>query len=291
MKLSELLGRDRVLLPMKAGNLRAAVRALARALADEGSLDGDVEGVVRRVAEEDGGEIVRINEAFLLGATETEGVASLTAALGIAASPFRVDVPHREGEATLARGLVLLLTPQRLSTLRVQAIPALVSSLREGDRSRSLLEAGTADEVAGAEWLDEVEVHDRLVVKDALTPLQYRVYPDTPLDEVVDLMVRRGLHAVPVVGQNHEVLGILTSGDALDHLLPRRLSGEGREGGPVLTRDVMSRSVLCVSEDQPLVEAANTMINKDVAQLPVVREGELVGFLTRRTVLRQLFGR
>lgn len=292
MKLSELLGRGRVLLPMNAGSLRAAVHALVRALVEEGALDDSATSdVVRRVVEEDGGQVVRINEAFLLAAAETDGVSSLTGALGVAPSPFRVDVPHREGEATMARGLILLLTPQRLSNLRVQAIPTLVRSFREGDRSRKSLEAGSADELLAAGALEDVEIHDRLVVKDALTPLQYRVYPDTPLEEVVDLMIRRGLHAVPVVGENHEVLGILTSGDALDHLLPRRLSGEGREGGPVLTRDVMSRSVLCVSEDQPLVEAANTMINKDVAQLPVVREGELIGFLTRRTVLRQLFGR
>ncbi len=57
------------------------------------------------------------------------------------------------------------------------------------------------------------------LVEDALVPVRYRVYPDTPLGEVVDLMVRRGIHAVPVVGERYEVLGILTSGDALGHLL------------------------------------------------------------------------
>ena len=43
-------------------------------------------------------------------------------------------------------------------------------------------------------------------------------------------------------------------------------------------RDLMTRTVLCVSEDQGLVDAANMMVNRDVEQLPVVREGELVGF-------------
>ena len=56
----------------------------------------------------------------------------------------------------------------------------------------------------------------------------------------------------------------------------------------LFARDVMTRAVLCVSEDQPLVEAANTMVNRDVEQLPVVRDGEFIGFVTRDTILRTL---
>jgi len=50
----------------------------------------------------------------------------------------------------------------------------------------------------------------------------------------------------------------------------------------------MTRAVLCVSEDQTLVDVASLMVNRDVEQLPVVREGELVGFVTREAVLRAL---
>ena len=130
-------------------------------------------------------------------------------------------------------------------------------------------------------------------VVDALVLSQYRVYPDTPLPEVVDLMVRRRLHAIPVVGERYEVLGILTSGDALAYMLSWGRPGD--DGVPVeaetpVARDVMTRSVLCVSEDQPLPEAANMLVNRDVEQLPVVREGEFIGFITRDSVLRTLGG-
>ena len=90
-----------------------------------------------------------------------------------------------------------------------------------------------------------------LLVEDALKPARYRVYPDTPLAEVVDLMVRREVRAVPVVGELYEVLGIITSGDALDRVLKEWPDAPDRE--QLLARDVMTRAVLCVSEDQPLV--------------------------------------
>ena len=131
----------------------------------------------------------------------------------------------------------------------------------------------------------------QLLVEDALQVVQYRVYADTPLAEVVDLIVRREVHAVPVVGEQYEVLGIITSGDALRRVISEHPSGV-TEPGPdteaLLARDVMTRAVLCVSEDQRLIEAANMMANRDVEQLPVVRDGELIGFVTRDTILRTL---
>jgi CBS domain-containing protein len=53
----------------------------------------------------------------------------------------------------------------------------------------------------------------------------------------------------------------------------------------------MTRSVLCISEELGLEEAANMMINKDVEQFPVTSEGKLTGFLTRGDIIRKLFGR
>lgn len=151
----------------------------------------------------------------------------------------------------------------------------------------------TADIGVIKEFMD-LSPSEPLLVADALTPVQYRVYPDTPLTEVLDLIVRRGLEVVPVVGERYEFLGVITEGDSLKHLLARwretQSEAEAEENnGAVIARDVMTRSVLCVSEDEELIDAAIKLVNRDVDQLPVVRAGELVGFLARESVLRILF--
>jgi CBS domain-containing protein len=46
--------------------------------------------------------------------------------------------------------------------------------------------------------------------------------------------------------------------------------------------------VLCLSEEQTLSEVATLMNNKDVERFPVVREGVVVGFLTRADLVRRL---
>jgi CBS domain-containing protein len=53
-------------------------------------------------------------------------------------------------------------------------------------------------------------------------------------------------------------------------------------------REAMTRSVLCLSEDQPLADVASLMNAKDVDRFPVVRDGVVVGFLTRADLIRRL---
>jgi len=134
-----------------------------------------------------------------------------------------------------------------------------------------------------------VIIDDALLVEDAIEAVDHRVRPETPLSEVVDLMVRQGVDAVPVVGERSEVLGMVTSGDALGQLMHELDEDElAALDEPLTARDVMTRSVLCVSEGQPLIEAAHMMVHKDVEQIPVAREGRLVGIITRTRVLRAL---
>jgi CBS domain-containing protein len=100
-----------------------------------------------------------------------------------------------------------------------------------------------------------------------------------------------------VVGEKDEVLGSISERDIMRGLLPRVPRAEiqpdvGADQTENLTvRDVMTRSVMCVSEDLSLEEAASLMINKDVEQLPVTSEGKLTGFLTRGDLIRKLFAR
>jgi CBS domain-containing protein len=132
---------------------------------------------------------------------------------------------------------------------------------------------------------------DELLVEDALEPVVYEVRPETSLSRIVEIMVENRVGAVPVVGERSEVIGIITSGDALDQIMRDGPSDDARSPEHRLTaREIMTRTVLCVSEGEPLVDAARMMVNKRVEQLPVVRDGLLVGMVTRSKVLRALHG-
>jgi CBS domain-containing protein len=298
MKLSSVLSSGQIIVPLEAEDLSEVIHALVvRMEEDERVEDGSGAWLSEALAARDIGEIIRVNESILFLVARTEVVEDLTLSLGIAPSPFKVDEEGEEEEITSAQAIFLLLTPRRISTLKVQVLPTLSRILRDGERTARLLGAGTPAEVMALDELMDADLMDQLLVEDGLTPLRYRVYPDTPIREVVDLMIRRELHVVPVVGENYEFMGVITAADVLKHLLPARLSGETKRPEEIraeeslTAREAMNRSIMCISDDLSMMEAAKSMVNKGVDRLPVVREGELLGFFTLDTALQALFGR
>lgn len=289
MLLSQIVARDHILVPMEAETLEEAVGLLFQRLEASRTLS---RGSGTRLAAEylsgARGEVIRVNEWVVLLAAQTNQVEGLTGCLGSATDPFDLGEQAEGGTASI---LLLLLSPRRVSPLKIQAIPSLSRFLRDKENASRLRAAESPEEVVAFAELMGLEVQDQLLVADGVKPLVYRVYPDTPLSEVIGLMVRQGMRAVPVVGEKREFLGLLTSADALRYLVPERLTGAtgGRAMGSLPAKEVMSRSVMCISEDQSLVEAANLMVNKGVSQVPVVRGGELVGFLTVETTLQLLY--
>lgn len=159
------------------------------------------------------------------------------------------------------------------------ALRRLSSSLPSARTRRHL------DELLASRDFTECRVQSRVLVEDALTPLSYRVYPDTPVAELQHLMLRRALSVVPVVGGRREVLGVVAAADVLPHILPRR-EDEPTGAADLVAKDIMNRSVLCVAADDGLAEAGRSMVKRGVAQLPVVRDGEMIGFLDRAAVMR-----
>lgn len=298
MKLSELLVDAWAVVPLEVAGLGEALETLLRKASDEGALGGTrARNLARDLAGGSQGEIVHVADQVVAVIATLEALEAPALAVGVAPEPFRLrDVGEGEEEDGPATACVVLLVLVHgtLSGARQDIVPAIARVLRDPRNAQRLRGARTVEDLRALRELMDTEIRPRLLVEDALVTVRYRVYPDTPVTEVVDLMVRRGVHAVPVVGERYEVLGILTSGDALAHMLSaaRRGEDEGKEKDEVAptARDFMTRSVLCVSEDQALSEAANMMVNRDVEQIPVVREGELVGFVTRESILRALHG-
>ncbi len=132
----------------------------------------------------------------------------------------------------------------------------------------------------------EKQLETAVRVEHVLEPLTYRIYSDTPVGEIQHLMLRRGLDVVPVVGEDHELLGVITSDDVLRRILPRREGGPPSGRGSLRAGDLMTRSVLCVSEREDLAVASRSLIARAMSRLPVVTDGRLVGFLPGETVMR-----
>jgi CBS domain-containing protein len=137
--------------------------------------------------------------------------------------------------------------------------------------------------------------------QDVMTTKVAAVAPDTPVTEIAKLLLERQISAVPVVSDGRQLLGIVSEGD-LTHGLGQEgakrswwldllaspqtrseayLKGQGR-----LAWDVMTRSVISVTPDTPLPEIARLLEARRIKRVPVLRDGELVGIVSRADLLR-----
>lgn len=294
MVLRELLPRGHILVPLEVSTLREALVALVRTLADQGDIR-DPTALERSLTETRVRDVVPIGKHVVLPHFRTDGVDHLVVGLGIARQPLGAQELGLEIAPEI---VVMILAPPEAATLYLQAVAAFARLFREPGVVERLSRADSPDEVLSMPELQDLKIQPRLMVRDIMRHRVQPVSPDTPVRDAVDLMVRERVRAIPVVGDKKEVLGIVSEWDVMRALLPHvpRAGGEmdGEEVAipPQLKiRDIMSRSVLCISEDLGVDEVANTMINKDVEQFPVVSEGKLTGFLTRGDIIRKLFGR
>lgn len=107
------------------------------------------------------------------------------------------------------------------------------------------------------------------MVRDVLT-----VRADQPVDDAAAIIVEKRVTGVAVVDDQHHCVGIVSESDVL--------SKRGETVG-----DVMSRELIEVDEDTPLDEAAELMLTSRVRRLPVIRDGKLVGILSRADLVRE----
>jgi CBS domain-containing protein len=296
MRLSDLLQPEHVLVPLEAESVRAALQALVHRLVETGALEAS-EQLDRLTSDERIRDVIHVGERVLLPHLRTDAAKRLVVALGVTPAPLR---GARAGTPGSEQVVLLVIAPPQSSNQYLQLVAALARLLRSDVVVEKLLAASSADEVIAIPEIRDLVLQPRLTVRDIMSPRPFRVFPSTPLRELLDLMTTHQLSSVPVVGEKREVLGMVTERDILRHMHPRmsRTGSTLLENGsvsadaqPVLARDIMSRSVLCISEDQAVTDVVSLMLHKEVSRFPVVSEGKLTGFLTLGDIMRKLFGR
>ena len=193
--------------------------------------------------------------------------------------------------------VALVVAPPKLAARNLQVVGSLARFLANAIRVEPMVATTSANALAKLPALKEWALRAELTVRDLMTQNPRSVSPDTPVRVAVLDMVRSGVGGLPVVDETNRVVGMLSERELLRHLLSHylpRAGGDSPTPPPATAkrtvRDVMTRQVLCVAPEQPLAEVASLMLNKDVDRVPVVKNGLLVGFLTRGDIVRKLIG-
>jgi CBS domain-containing protein len=294
MRLREFLAPERTIVPLEARTLpEAGAELLERVLKAHGVLDAYK--LRKRAGATSPEEAVAMGDRAFLLHYRTDAVGQLLVALGIAPTPLCRQV-HGEAEQC-ARVVLLIAAPPRQAARYLQVVGGFARLLRRPDVFEAMLGAGDATSLVGLPAFAEYSLPEQLTVRDVMSDHPRTVQADTPLKEAARTLVRTGLGALPVIDEERRVLGMVSEREIIRHLLTTQVFSGADVRAAVApgmasrtVRDVMSRQVMCVAPEQPIAEVASLMSNKDVDRVPVVREGQLVGFLTRGDIVRKLIG-
>jgi CBS domain-containing protein len=147
---------------------------------------------------------------------------------------------------------------------------------------------------------------------DVMTTEVITVDPDTSVQALARLLSERGISGVPVIDSENRLVGIVSEGDLLHRVetgterRPERLTGRRRswwldtiasdqdlardyvKSHGRTVKDVMTPDVISVTDTTELAEIAMLLETKRIKRVPVVRDGKLVGIVSRANLVRAL---
>jgi len=143
--------------------------------------------------------------------------------------------------------------------------------------------------------------------RDVMTSTVTTAGPDTPISEVARLLGEHGISALPVVDEAGAPLGMVSEGDLIgrdeEDRRTRRdwwltLLAEGETLHPDFlaslrplqrrARDVMTTPLVTIAEETGVGEIARLLTAYRIKRLPVLRDGRIVGIVSRADLVHAL---
>ena len=107
--------------------------------------------------------------------------------------------------------------------------------------------------------------------------------PGTRIMEAVDFLLRHRVTGAPVVDSDGKLVGIITETDLL-RLVTQGIDGQPPTEGTVA--EYMTTDVVTVAPTVDIYYVAGMFLNNKFRRLPVVKNGKIVGSITRYDLLR-----
>jgi CBS domain-containing protein len=138
-----------------------------------------------------------------------------------------------------------------------------------------------------------------VMVRDLVT-----VEPQTSIADAIKLLADHDISALPVVGPDNRLIGILSEADLLEreelgasHHHPwwieavtpaSQLAKEFAKAHGKTVAQLMSTHVVSANEDTPLSEIAALLERNRIKRVPIIRDGELVGIVSQSNLVQAL---
>jgi CBS domain-containing protein len=143
-----------------------------------------------------------------------------------------------------------------------------------------------------------------MIASDVMVRDVKTVGPSTSVAEAARLMAQNDLSALPVVDDHNQLVGIISEADLLQReeigtevrrtrwieaMTPATtLAAEFAKSHGKQVKELMSEHVIIANEDTPLAEIAAILERRRIKRIPIMRDGALVGIVSRANLIQAL---
>lgn len=116
--------------------------------------------------------------------------------------------------------------------------------------------------------------------KDVMTPHVISASQRVTLKEITTHMVAGRLSGFPITDDDQELVGLITELDVIRALM------DGLDLEQTLAQDVMTQEVITVDVEDMIEDVMRLLNAERIIRVPVVRDGVMVGLISRGDILR-----
>lgn len=138
----------------------------------------------------------------------------------------------------------------------------------------------------GARAKEEKQIPKQALVKEYMTRQLITFKPKQSIDEVVSILIYKGISGGPVVDDSNNLVGIISEGDCLKQIIRGKYNNSPTLNG--LVEDHMVTEVKTLKPDNTILEATAAFLEERIRRFPVLDNGKLIGQISQRDVMKAI---
>lgn len=297
MKLSSLIEKEFILVNQDVKSREEAVEAAINVLCEKKKMQSDKKKIISEIRRRDelGGTV--FPNGLAIPHARIKDYGDLSIMMCIPKNPIIVDDIE-------IRCFLIMLTSAAVSNTYLQVLATFTKLSMDESFFNNIVNASRAEDII--KQLSTVYVKKDLNVEDIMTTDFGTVGPDSNLRELTDLFYLKKTSYLPVIDSDKRFIGEVRINDLISIGIPNYAVMIGNlsflnsfepfeklmlEEENILVRDIMKKSLVSLKPETSIVEAALEMTQGNYRQLPVVKNGDLIGILNIMDILVKVLRR
>lgn len=298
MKLATLFSEENILIHMDAVSLEDAIQKLVQSFGRHlGRLNPAA--VSERLIEVENSLPVPPEYGVRIPHARLGGIEQLFMAVGTS----QEGIPVSEDSDERVHLIFVILTPKLQSSLMLQTMASIARLVLNEEHRKALMSTTSPQRVLRILEETGIEVKRAVIAGDLMNPLEYPARPDMTLRQVVAAMVQSREEGIPVISEEGELLGDISTRMVIEVGLPKymnlvsnpRVLSEFepfeafyRKEDSILAGEIMKPDVLRLAPDTPVEIMAHEMVAKKSERAYVVEDKKLLGVVYRKDIVRKV---